>query len=140
MLPCGNCALKDAENRVVLFIRIAVKDAVIEKLDNYIEQLVQSNTEREKKDLEWEKKDLERDKKLDKYMEFLFQSSSEKDLENSNGKCEIRQLKEKTDEILSRLTSLEDGMEKLKMEVTEVKMEVNNIVKTCKSGFSKRRG
>ena len=50
-----------------------LKDAGIEKLDNYIERLVQSNTE---KDLEREKKDFERearDKKLDKYMEFMFQ-------------------------------------------------------------------
>ena len=36
-------------------------------------------------------------------------------------------LNEKIDEILSRLTYVEDGMEKLKMEVTKVKMEVNNI-------------
>ena len=63
MLPCGNCALKYAEHRNLtndLFISIAVKDAIIEKLDNYIEHLVQSDTE---KDLEREKKDLERDKK-----------------------------------------------------------------------------
>ena len=129
---------------------VALKDA-------RIENLVQIDTEKDlemaKKDLERDKKDLERDKKdkmLDKYMEILIQSNSEDDLKKSNGKCEIRQLNEKNDEILSRLTSVEDGLKKLKMEVTEVKMEVTEVkmevtklkklVNTFKSGFAKRRG
>ena len=195
MLPCGNCALKDAENTNLkndLFINTlihnysltdVIKNVIEEEVrkeikkvvdttteehlcklktcvaltDARIENLVQTDTEndlemakkdleRDKKDLERDKKDLERDKKdkmLDKYMEILIQSNSEDDLKKSNGKCEIRQLNEKNDEILSRLTSVEDGLKKLKMEVTEVKMEVTKLkkfVNTSKSGFSKRRG
>ena len=190
MLPCGNCALKDAENTNLkndLFINtlihnygltdviknvieeevrkeikkvvdttteehlcklktcIALKDARIEhlvqtdtekdlerakkdmerevrdgKLDKYIEILIQE------KDMERDKKDLERDKLLDKYMEILIQSNSENDLKKTNGKCEIRQLNEKIDEILS---CIEDGLKKFKMEVTEVKMEVTKLKK-----------
>ena len=181
MLPCGNCALKDAENTNLkndLFINTlihnysltdVIKNVIEEEVrkeikkvvdttteehlcklktcvaltDARIENLVQTDTEN---DLEMAKKDLERDKKdkmLDKYMEILIQSNSEDDLKKSNGKCEIRQLNEKNDEILSRLTSVEDGLKKLKMEVTEVKMEVTKLkkfVNTSKSGFSKRRG
>jgi DNA repair exonuclease SbcCD ATPase subunit len=131
MLPCGNCASKYAEHRNLtndLFISIAVKDAIIEKIDNYIEHLVQTDTEN---DLEREKNDLERDKMYDKYMEILIKSNPDNDLERDKTHDKymeiLIQLNEKNDGILSRLTSVEDGMKKLKMEVTEVKMEVTKV-------------